>query len=94
MIAMPIDKPIKYTTADIVDEIESRFLLIPEPIKDEVRQSIAENLQKLVFLVNHIGKEGDPRALSDSTLSSRLDEAQRPRSTIEFYRYIYGYFNT
>jgi len=94
MTAMPIDKPIKYTTADIKDEIESRFLLIPENIRDEVRLSIAKNLQILVFLVNHIGKEGDPRALSDSTLSSRLDEAQRPRSTLEFYRYIYGYFNS
>jgi len=94
MVAMPMNKPIKYTTTDVADEIESRLRLIPNNQRDEIRQSIAENLQALVFLVNHIGKEGDPRALSDSTLSSRLDEAQRPRSTLEFYRYIYGYFNS
>ena len=92
--ALSLDKPIKYTRADIEDEIESRFKLIADDIRDEVRLSIAENLQKLVFLVNFIAREGDPRALSDSTLSSRLDEAQRPRSTLELYRYMYGYFNS
>jgi hypothetical protein len=94
MIAMPLDKPIKYVATDIEDEVESRLLLIPHDERDTIRQSIAENLQNLVFLVNHIGKAGDSRALSDSTLSSRLDEAQRPRSTLELYRYMYGYFNS
>lgn len=92
--AMPLDKPIKYTASEIEDEVESRLLLIAEDERETIRRSIAENLQKLVFLVNHIGKAGDPRALSDSTLSSRLDEAQRPRSTLELYRYLYGYFNS
>lgn len=92
--AFPFDKPIKYRISEIEDEVQSRLHMVPENYRDEISQSIAENLQILVFLVGYIGKEGDPRALSDSTLASRLDEAQRPQSTLEFYRYIYGYFNS
>lgn len=93
MIAFPPEKSIKYTDAEITDEIESQLRLIPEADRERIRQSISESLQKLIGLILYIGGDGDARALDDSTLSSRLDEAQRPRSTLEMYRYIYGYFH-
>jgi len=93
MVAMPPNKPIKYSPAEITDEIESQLRLIPVADRDYVKETLGTNLQLLVDLIIHIGTEGDPRALSDSTLSNRLDEAQRPRSTLEMYRYVYGYFN-
>ena len=92
MSAMPLDKPIKYKSTEIADEIESQLRLLTEAEQNEIRQSIAENLQKLVFLIKFIADEGDARALSESTLSSRLDESQRPHNTLELYRYVYGYF--
>lgn len=94
LVAMPPDKPIKYKAAEIADEVESQLRMLPDDERAAISLSIAENLQRLVYLINHLGNAGDARALSDSTLSSRLDEAQRPRSAIELYRYIYGYFNT
>ncbi len=94
LVAFPPKKSIKYSDAEISDEIESQLKLIPEEDRNATRQSISENLQILIGLILHIGKEGDSRALNDSTLSSRLDEAQRPHSTIEMYRYVYGYFNS
>ncbi len=91
--ALPIDKPIKYTSAEIRDEIGSQLRTLSDGDRSYVQQSVAMNLQKLVTLISFIADDGDSRALSDSTLSSRLDEAQRPRSTIEMYRYIFGFFN-
>jgi len=93
IVAMPLDKPIRYTTSEITDEIESQLRLLSDDDREYVKSSIGESLQKLVGLILYIGDDGDARALSDSSLSSRLDEAQRPRSTLEMYRYVYGYFN-
>lgn len=93
LLTLPTDKPIKLTSKEIADEIESQLRLIPANDRDAIANSIAENLQILVFLVSHLGNSGDTKTLSDHNLSNRIDETDRPRNTIELYRYIYGYFN-
>jgi hypothetical protein len=93
MVALPMEKPIKYTNREITDEIESQLRILGEEDRAYVRQTAGENLQKLVTLISFIASDGDSRALNDSTLSSRLDAAQRPHSTLEMYRYVFGFFN-
>lgn len=94
MVALPLNKSIKFSSLEIADEIESQLKLIPADVLEVIRPSLAENLQKLVELLEIIGEKGDARALEDgSALATRLDKGQRPRSTLEFYRFVHGYFH-
>lgn len=90
--ALPVGKPIKYRAKDIADEIESQLRLLPAEDREVIAYSIAENLQELVYIITYIGRNGDAKVLSNSVLASQLDETKRPQSTLEFYRYMYGYF--
>lgn len=93
MSVMPPGKPIKYRPSEIADEIESQMNLLQAHEQEAVRLSLPPNLQYLADLVEYIVENGDVRALEPgSSLASRLDENQRPKSTLEMYRFVMGYY--
>jgi hypothetical protein len=81
------------TAQGIRDEIESMIPLVSDLNRREVIRVLATDLQKVVDLIEIIAENGDAKALEDSSLARKLDSGrQRPRSTLEYYRYLHGYF--
>ena len=92
--ALPPDKDVTLTSAAILGEVESLWGNIPLEQQREVVRALAIDFQRLADLVLHITEQGDERALEGSSpLGKRLDSGkQQPKSTLEFYRYVHGYF--
>ncbi len=94
--ALPPDKDITLTSAAILGEVESLWGNIPLEQQREMVRALAIDLQRLADLVLYITEHGDERALEGSSAQGRrLDGGkQQPKSTLEFYRYVYGYFRS
>ncbi|MFO7321648.1 MAG: hypothetical protein DIU68_007955 [Chloroflexota bacterium] len=75
-------------------EIESLLADLPIAERNRVGAEIAADLLRLPELVWHIYNSGDTKALEESSsLGRKLDSnRQRPESTLEFYRFVRGYF--
>ncbi len=56
-------------------------------------RDLALNAQRIVQLVAYIEANGDPRALQKGSMQKLEEGKQQPKSTLEFYRYVHGYFN-
>lgn len=83
----------KLKAAEIRDELQSILTDVDGSTRATVTQSLSLDLQRLVDYVVRIEEAGDARAFDDSGLGRKLDAGkQRPRSTLEFYRFIYGFY--
>jgi hypothetical protein len=89
------DKEMRMTAEAVLGEIESLWGVVPEKVQKSIVRDLAVDFQRLAQLVIFIGENGDARALQDSGLGRRIDSGkQQPRSTLEFYRYVYSYFKS
>jgi hypothetical protein len=91
--AFPPDKEMRLSTTAIREELESMWAELPLQIQRDIVTNLADDFQRVAFLVAHIAANGDPKAMGDSGLGRKLDELkQRPASALEFYRFVHGYF--
>jgi hypothetical protein len=62
----------------------------------ELVRNLAIDFQRVAELIPIIEEHGNIKALDeDSGIGRKLDEAkQRPSNTLEFYRFVHGYFKT
>ena len=91
--AFPPDKDVRITAEAIRGEIESLWGVIDEDQRKSMVRDLALNFQRIVQLVAHIEANGDPRALQKGSMQKLEEGKQQPKNTLEFYRYVYGYFN-
>lgn len=93
--AFPPDKKMNITAEAIRGEVESLWGGLDEAMRRDRVRDLAVDFQRLAQLVPLIADSGDPRALEPGALGRRLDEGKtQPKGTLEFYRYLYGYFKT
>lgn len=91
--AFPPDKPVKLSVKDLREELDSLWGDIPTDQQREVVRGLAVDTQRIAELVALIEANGDPRALDEGGSGQKLETGrQRPKSTLEFYRYLVGYF--
>jgi hypothetical protein len=92
--AFPGDKEMNITVEAVLGEIESLWGVIPETRQKSIVRDLAIDFQRLAQLLILIGENGDSRVLQDSGQGRRIDGGKhQPKHTLEFYRYVYGYFN-
>lgn len=85
--ALPVNKSVDLEADELFQEAES----LSESEMDTQQVGLA--MQRLVTYIAMLEENGDAKAFSDSGLARKLDAGrQRPRSTLEFYRYIAGYY--
>ncbi len=91
----PPDKDVNMKSKALLDEIESLWGNIPLEQQREVVRTLAIDYQRLSDLVVQIATQGDAKVVENSSQGRRLDKGkQQPKSTLEFYRYTYGYFKS
>ena len=90
--AFPPDKEVRVTAEAIRGEVESRWGVIDEAMRKDMVRDLAIDFQRLAQLVAYIEENGDPRALQTGGTRKLELGKQQPKSTLEFYRYVYGYF--
>lgn len=90
--AFPPDKEVRLTAGAIRGEVESLWTIIDESQRKDMVRDLAIDCQRIAQLVAHIEENGDPRALQQGTTRKLEEGKQQPRNTLEFYRYVYGYF--
>ena len=93
--AFPLNKEMSVKTEALRGEIESLWGVVDEKQRKSIVRNLAIDFQRIVQLVIFIAENADPRVLQDLGLARRLDGGkQQPKSTLEFYRYVYGYFKS
>jgi hypothetical protein len=92
--AFPPDKEMNVTTEAIRGEVDSLWGLLDEAMRRDRVRDLAIDLQRVAQLVAYISENGDARVVQVNAAAGRkLDDGKtQPRSTLEFYRYLYGYF--
>ncbi|MBI5668323.1 MAG: hypothetical protein HZC41_09975 [Chloroflexi bacterium] len=91
--AFPPDRRVSVRAAAIRNELESLWGDLPLAKRREIVRNLAINFQRVAELVVIITEQGNAKALDDNTLGRKLDESrQQPRNTLEFYRFVHGYF--
>lgn len=91
--AFPPDRRVSVQARAIRGELESLWGDLPLAKRREIVRNLAINFQRVAELVVIITEQGNAKALEDNTLGRKLDESrQQPRSTLEFYRFVHGYF--
>lgn len=89
----PPDKPVKIAAADLREELDSLWGDIPTDQQREVVRGLAADTQRIAELVTLIEASGDPKALDEGGAGQKLETGrQRPRSALELYRYLVGYY--
>jgi hypothetical protein len=93
--AFPTDKPFKLTAKEIRDELDSIWSELSDEEQRTLVKTLAIDLQSIAELVPIIADAGDAKALEASGLGEKLEATkQRPRSLIEMFRFVYGYFKS
>ncbi len=93
--AFPPDQEIAISAQVIRDEVESMWGAISLHQQREIVRGLAIDLQRVAELAAHIAAHGDEKSLTDTTIGRKLDTGkQQPKNTIEFYRYVQGYFKS
>jgi hypothetical protein len=92
--AVPVDTALEIKASHLIEAITDLKNGLDEPARREVTRTLGSDLQKLAALIELIAEKGDARALEDS-LGGKIDDGkQRPRSALEFMRFVYGYHLT
>ncbi|MCB9457295.1 MAG: hypothetical protein H6671_15020 [Anaerolineaceae bacterium] len=91
--AFPPDKRMTVTAQSLRDEMESLWGDIPLADQREIVRDLAIDFQKVGSLPAIIAEGGTGKAMEDSGLARKLEEnKQQPKNTLEFYRFVSGYF--
>lgn len=91
---LPPTKKIKLTSDDIRREVESMWSTISEEQQRELVRDFAQDLQRIPILIAYIVENGDTKVVEpDSSSGKKIDAGrQKPKSTLEMYRYLHSYF--
>jgi hypothetical protein len=93
--AVPADARLEVKADHIRGAVESLYQNLSPDAKREVGRILGSDLQKLTALIELIGEKGDPKAVEEGGLGDRIDEGRhRPRSALEYMRFLYGYHLT
>lgn len=91
--AFPLEKRVAVSAAALRGEIESLWGDLPLIKRRELVRNLAIDLQRVAELATLIVEAGNIRALEDNTQARRLEENRmQPKNTLEFYRFVAGYF--
>ena len=92
--AFPPKRPLRLKIEEVVAELDGLRATLPADSRVEFLMDLALSVQQLAELVMVIEKDGDARALqTGSGLAKKIDSGkQRPRSVLEFLRFVYGYY--
>lgn len=93
--AFPPDQEVTISAQDIRDEVESMWGALSLHQQREIVRGLAIDLQRVAEFAVHIAANGDEKSLTDTTIGRKLETGkQQPKNTIEFYRYVQGYFKS
>ncbi|MEL6150425.1 MAG: hypothetical protein AAFR56_12445, partial [Chloroflexota bacterium] len=88
-----VDTPTPAHAKAVHKEMESIWNDVPKADRREIGSMLARDLQRVADLIPLIGAQGDSRIFEDTGLGRRLEANRaRPRNTLEFYRYVTGYY--
>ncbi len=94
--AFPREKKLLLGARAIRAELDSLWGEISLHRQRELVRNLAIDFQRVAELIPIIEEHGNVKVLDeDSGVGRKLDEAkQRPSNTLEFYRFVHGYFKT
>ncbi len=94
--AFPRERRVLLGARAIRAELDSLWGEISLHRQRELVRNLAIDFQRVAELIPIIDEHGNARALDDdSGIGRKLDDnKQRPTNTLEFYRFVYGYFKT
>ncbi len=94
--ALPVTAPVSLSANAIRGEMESLWGELSLIQQRELVRTLAADLQRIPQMVNLIAEKGDPKVVEpDSPAGRKIDTGkQRPKSTLELYRFIYAYFRS
>ena len=94
LTAFPPSRKITLSAESIREEIDSLWGDIPLEKQREIVREFTTDLQRVGELCYQIATNGNPKAMEDgSSYARKLEESsQQPKSTLEMYRFVGGYF--
>ena len=92
--AMPTDRRISVPARAIQGEAESLWAILSVNERRTLEHDLAEDLQSIAEWTLAITEKMDPKVLQDGSSQARklASLVNRPENTIEFYRFMSGYF--
>jgi hypothetical protein len=93
LTAFPPNRKITISAEAIRSEMDSLWGDIPLEKQREIVRELMTDLQRVGELAYVIAASGNPKAMEDGNFARKLEEAsQQPKSTLEMYRFVSGYF--
>ncbi len=93
LYAFPPDKKMTISVDSIRGAMDSLWGELPLGQQREIVRDLAIDLQRVATLPALIAADGNAKVLEDSSAARKLEEGkQQPRSTLELYRYVAGFF--
>ncbi len=93
LTAFPPNHKLTLSAESIREEMDSLWGDIPLEKQREIVRDFMSDLQRVGELAYLIASSGNPKAMEDGGFARKLEEAsQQPKSTIEMYRFVSGYF--
>jgi hypothetical protein len=93
--AFPPDKKITLSADFIRAEMDSLWGEVSLAKQREIVRDLAADLQSLPVLALHIVSEGGDKAMEESPVARKLEQnSQQPKSTLELYRFVAGYYKS
>lgn len=91
--AIPDIQPVRLPVGEIAREVRHIIASLLENPSTTQLQDIGRNLQTLINLVTMIQLSSDTKAFENPGFGRKIETGgHRPRNTLEFYRFIYGYY--
>ncbi|MEP6987198.1 MAG: hypothetical protein ABI970_16445, partial [Chloroflexota bacterium] len=91
--AFPPTRKITISAEAIRQEMDSLWGDIPLEKQREIVREFTTDLQRVGELSYLIASTGNPKAMEDGSFARKLEESsQQPKSTLEMYRFVSGYF--
>ncbi len=93
LTAFPANHKIMLSAESIRNEMDSLWGDINLEKQREIVRDLANDLQRVGELCYLIAASGNPKAMEEGGFARKLEEAsQQPKSTLEMYRFVSGYF--
>jgi hypothetical protein len=91
--AIPETQPLRLPVGDIAREVHHIVASLIDTPSSTQLQDIGRNLQQVINLVIMIQLSSDTKAFENPGFARKVETGgHRPRNTLEFYRFIYGYY--
>ena len=91
--AIPDNTPVRLPVGDIAREVAHIITSLLETPSNIQLQEIGRNLQHIINIVTMIQLSSDTKAFENPGFARKIESGNhRPRNTLEFYRFMYGYY--